>query len=489
MPGKPRRRQKKLPARAARRGTLRLTLVLGALVLVNLYVLVWRDGSSIPAVMNKASVAGEPGALAQAARRGAGDPDLAGPGDLDSAPGEGPATPPGPDDEVDEPSDPAEQVGRWVEGVVGPTDSLGKILKREGLGPVDADPIIRALEPNLDMRAIREGQRYRIHFDDADKVLELEFHVSKVVVVRAFRGADGKLTSEKLATETRIEEVEIGGTIDSSLYMAFKDAGEDTGLVSFFVDVFAYDLNFYVDQHAGDRFRLVVEKEFVGDQFLRYRRVVAAEWAGRAGTFRAFWWQPPGSREGRYFNDKGESVERTFLKTPLKFTRISSAFNPKRMHPVLHVQRGHFGVDYAAPTGTPIWASAGGVIQFRGARGGAGNTVILRHDNGLETVYMHMSKFRAGQKVGQRVRPKEVIGYVGTTGLSTGPHLHFAIKQNGRYVDPAKMKMSRGAGVAKKDRAQFEADTRRLVARLARVSTAPRRPAAGALGGLPSVAP
>src|SRR5690606_10573503 len=108
--------------------------------------------------------------------------------------------------------------------------------------------------------------------------------------------------------------------------------------------------------------------------------------------------------------------------------------------------RGHFGVDYAAPTGTPIWAAAPGRIKFRGRRGGAGNLVILRHDNGLETLYMHLSKFRKGQAVGQRVRAKEVIGYVGTTGLSTGPHLHFSMKKDGRYVDPSKMKMSRGVG-------------------------------------------
>src|SRR5690606_26302944 len=193
-----------------------------------------------------------------------------------------------------------------------------------------------------------------------------EFNASRVQTVRAFRDAAGAMTSEKAEARTRLEEVEIGGQVQSSLYMAFKGAGEDTALVAFFVDVFAYDLNFYVDQHVGDSFRMVVEKEFIGDEFLRYRRVVAAEYAGRAGTFRAFWWQPPGEKEGRYFNEKGESVERTFLKTPLKFARISSRYNPRRMHPVLHVRRGHFGVDYAAPTGTPIWAAAPGRIKFRG---------------------------------------------------------------------------------------------------------------------------
>jgi murein DD-endopeptidase MepM/ murein hydrolase activator NlpD len=464
MPGKPKRRHKKqLAARTARQGSLRLALVLGVLVVINLYVFLWRGGTSIPAVMDKAATAGARSPLAAAVETG--------PGDVDDAPGEGPATAPRPEDEAGATPD---EVGHWTEGAIGAGDSLGKVLKREGLLPPEADEVIRSLEPNLDMRSIKEGQKYRLRRDDAGKVVEVEYVATKLLTVRAVREPTGLLVSEKRETPTRIEEVELGGTIDRSLYLAFKAAGEDTALVSFFVDVFAYDLNFFVDQHAGDRFRLVVEKEFIGDKFLRYRRVLAAEYAGRAGTFRAFWWQPPGAKEGRYFNEKGESVERTFLKTPLKYARISSKFNPRRMHPVLHTVRGHFGVDYAAPTGTPVWAAAGGKIVFRGRRGGAGNCVILKHDNGLETVYMHLSKFRKGQSVGARVQPKDVIGYVGTTGLSTGPHLHFAIKQKGRYVDPSKMKMSRGVGVLKKDRVQFEVDTRKLVARLATISTAPR---------------
>jgi murein DD-endopeptidase MepM/ murein hydrolase activator NlpD len=480
MPGKPKRRQKKLPrGRSSRRGSLRLGLVLAVLVAVNLYVFLWRGGTSIPDVMEKAQVAGIAPLAGTSAALAPG-----GTGESDDSVGDGPAVAPGPDDESDGDGD---EVGRWVEGDVQAGDSMGKILRRENLGPPEADELIRALTPNLDMRAIKEGQHYRLHLDDAGRVVELEFHVSKLLTVRAFRDATGAMTSEKLETETRIEEVEIGGTIESSLYMSFKDAGEDTSLVSFFVDVFAYDLNFYVDQHQGDTFRMVVEKEYIGRNFLRYGRVLGAEYSGKAGTFRAFWWKAPGAREGSYFNDKGESVERTFLKTPLKYARVSSGFNPRRMHPILHVEKGHFGVDYAAPTGTPIWAAASGKVVFRGRRGGAGNCVILHHDNGLETVYMHMSKFRKGQQVGQRVRAKEVIGYVGMTGLATGPHLHFGIKQNGHYVDPMKMKMTRGVGVARKDRPAFERATAKVVTRLAAVSTESRNPIGAigaALGGL-----
>jgi murein DD-endopeptidase MepM/ murein hydrolase activator NlpD len=443
---------------AAGRGSLRLGVVLLALVAVNLYVFLWRGGTSIPDVMEQAQVAG-------AAEGGAGAPeeDVAPPEEGDTA------QPVSPADEAE--GEPGEETGRWVEGQVAAGDSLGKILKKEGLTPTEADELIRALTTKLDARAVREGQTYRLHFDDAGGVTELEYRISRVSSVRVRRGADAALTAEKADVETRIEEVEIGGTIDSSLYAAIKTKGEDTSLVAFFVDVFAYDLNFYIDTQQGDTFKMVVEKEYLGQEFLRYRHVLAAEYSGGAGTFRAFWWTPPGAKEGRYFNEKGESVEKTFLKTPLKYARISSGFNPRRMHPILHVRRGHMGVDYAAPTGTPIWAAASGVITFRGKKGGAGNCVIVKHDNGFQTTYMHMSKFRKGQDVGHRVRQKDVIGYVGMSGLATGPHLHFSVKQSGSYVDPLKIKMSRSAGVAKKDRPMFDAHMGSWVTRLTSVGT------------------
>src|SRR5687767_14049891 len=151
---------------------------------------------------------------------------------------------------------------------------------------------------------------------------------------------------------------------------------------------------------------MIEEKEFIGTELLPYGMVLAAEYRGVAGTFHAFHWQPPGEAKGRYFDEQGRSIERTFLKSPLKYARVSSRFNPRRMHPILHVRRGHFGVDYAAPTGTPIWAAASGVITFRGRKGGAGNCVMIKHDNGYQTIYMHLSKFRKGQDAGKRVRQK-----------------------------------------------------------------------------------
>ncbi|MCP4444358.1 MAG: M23 family metallopeptidase [Myxococcales bacterium] len=433
------------------RGTLRLGLVIAVLVGINLYVFLWRGGTSIPAVMEKASVAGngagtllgsqeqlKPGTAQQAAVPNA---------------GLGMGTP-------------ALVPGRVVEGEVVSGDSMGRILRREGMAASAADELIRALSGSLDLGKIRPGQTFTLRFAPNGELLEFEFQVTKVRRVRARRGPDGKLIAEKLEASTELRQEPLGGEIEGSLYESLQRAGEDTSLVSFFVDVFAYDLNFYVDTHPGDTYRMIVEKEYLEGEFIGYGNVLAAEYAGKAGTHRAFWWQAPGGETGKYYSESGQSVEKTFLKTPLKFARVSSGFNPKRMHPVLHVQKGHWGTDYAAPPGTPIWSAAPGRITYRGRRGGAGNCVIVKHENNLQTIYMHMQGFKRGQKVGTRVRAKDVIGYVGSTGLATGPHLHFAIKKNGHYIDPQKMKMARGAGVAKKHMKRFHVDTAKRVALL-----------------------
>ena len=488
---RPSKRAKRLPpASSTTFGTVRLGLVLGLLVIVNLYVFLWRGDTSIPAVMEQAALAGQKGgdpasALRNAEKRDAAATEPTGAKDSsgdseDESDGAG-ATQPGQADTGKAVPEQSDEDGRWVEGKVESGDSLGRILRRENMTPPEADEVIRALSEHLDFRSIRPGQTYRIHFDDDGRLVEFEFHVSRTITVRARREADGKLVGKKDKTATQIEIHDLGGSIDSSLHAAFKSRGEDAALVAFFVDVFAYDLDFYTDTHAGDTFRMVVEKEYVDGEFLRYRRVLAAEYSGRAGTYHAFYWQPPGSNPedssgGSYYDAKGRSVERSLLKTPLKYARISSKFNPSRMHPILHTRRGHMGVDYAAPTGTPVWAAASGKITFRGWRGGAGNCIVVKHDGGLETVYMHLSKFRKGYDVGQYVKSKTVIGYVGTTGLSTGPHLHFGVKQDGRYIDPLKLQPVRHGGIAKKYKARFLAEIEALTTRLAGISvvSAPR---------------
>jgi murein DD-endopeptidase MepM/ murein hydrolase activator NlpD len=423
-----------------------VVLVLGALVLVNLYVFVWDKSTSVPAVQKLA--------------------DSKTPMTMPSTPLVTPTPIPTPTPQAAAPTAPP----GVIDGKVAKSDTLGRVLKRSGLSAAEADEVIHALAGVLDFKTIRAGQTYRIERGPDGRVRLFELVVSKLQKVRAERGPKGELVGKSDAAEAKLEVKAVGGRIDQTLYGAIKTAGESPALVDFFVDVFAYDLDFYNDTHEGDTFKVVVEKETgKGNELLRYKKILAAEYRGKAGTFRVFWFEPPGGK-GNYFTESGESAEKTMLKTPLKFTRVTSGFDRQRMHPVLHTVREHLGIDYAAPTGTPVWAAAGGTITQRGEAGGAGNLVIIRHDGGIETAYMHLSKFAAGQQVGQHVDAKTVIGYVGATGLATGPHLHFGVRKDGAYVDPTRLVPVHGKEVAATDRDAFKASVDKLSAQLAAIA-------------------
>jgi len=440
-----------------------VALVLGVLVVINLYVFVWDKQTSVGSIKRVADRATPTAMVPSRPLAEAGTP-AAGPAPATAATAPAPIGPPG-----------------VIDGKVGKADTLGRVLKKSGLTAAEADEVIRALSGVFDFKTMRAGQSYRIERGADGRVTSFELVVSKVQTVRAERGPAGTLVGKADTSQTRIEIKAIGGRIDSSLYAAIKASGENPALVDFFVDVFAYDLDFYNDTHDGDTFRVIVEKQLRDDgrsgpapaapggsggsgEFIRYRRILAAEYAGKAGTFRTFWFG-----DG-YFSDKGESSEKTLLKTPLKFQHVSSGFDRARMHPVLHTVRAHLGIDYAAPTGTPVWAAAGGVITHRGDAGDAGNLVTIKHDGGIETAYMHLSKFADGQKVGQHVAAKTVIGYVGATGLATGPHLHFGVKQNGEFIDPTKLAPVRSRTVAEKDLDAFKAEVGKLEMQLAAIS-------------------
>ncbi len=434
----------------ARRGGGLVLLVLGALVVVNLYVFVWDKDTSVGALKREAAAA-KPAAAMPAQPLVA-----AAPAPLPTAPA--PVGPPG-----------------SIDGKVGKSDTLGRLLKKSGLSAAETDEVIRALADVLDFKSIRPGQPFHIERGPDGRVKKFELVLGKTQTVRAERAPSGELVGAADVAQTRTETKSLGGRIDSSLYAAIKTAGENAALVDFFVDVFAYDLDFYNDTQDGDTFRVVVEKELMSsdqpatvDDLVRYKRILAAEYSGKAGTFRTFYWN------GGYYTEDGQSSEKTLLKTPLKFTRISSGFDRNRMHPILHTEVAHMGIDYAAPVGTPVWAAATGVITHRGPAGGAGNLVMIKHDGGIETAYMHLSKFADGYKVGDRIKAKTVIGYVGSTGLSTGPHLHFGVKQNGSYIDPTKLVPVKGQGVPRKDLEAFKAEVARLQAQLGGVSIAAR---------------
>lgn len=226
----------------------------------------------------------------------------------------------------------------------------------------------------------------------------------------------------------------VSGTIEGSLFETINRLGESDELAINFADIYQWEVDFFKEVHPGDRFSIVVEKRFAKGIFVGYGRILASDFFNQGRLIRAIYYDN-GKIKG-YFTPEGKHLKKGFLRAPLKFGRVSSKFTSSRLHPVLGRYLAHFGVDYAAPTGTPIYATGSGVVIERRFQAGAGNYVKIKHPNNVVTTYMHMSRFRPGLKVGSSVSQGEVIGYVGSTGYSTGPHVDYRIQVGGRYVNP-----------------------------------------------------
>jgi murein DD-endopeptidase MepM/ murein hydrolase activator NlpD len=442
--------------------SVRLAAVLMGLTAVNIYVFFFRDDTAVhkvlqPSSTGKSLVDDKARAIEESVPESLGGP-----------PASSKATPRGSDRRGPDGGSaalPVDPDGRVVEGKVGASDTLVNLLAREGFGAVSG-AVVKALSRVLDPRQMRAGDGYLVAFDAEGNPELFEYLPSptlRYIVSPRPDGAGGwQARKEEKALELRMAEV--AGVIDSSLYDSVHKAAESSPLVSLLVDLFAWDINFYIDTHPGDRWKVVVEKQYLDGQFYKYGNIVAAEYGGKVGTFRAFHFNAtPGRGVGRYYDDKGQAVAKSLLKCPLRFVRVSSKFDRRRLHPILHSVRAHLGVDYAAPVGTPVWASATGRVIEVGMRPGSGNTVVISHQGGLATRYYHLARFARGLVAGKLVNQKEVIGYVGTTGLSTGPHLHFSVTRAGAFVDPSKIQVSRDAPVANRT-AYFEAIRPRLAA-------------------------
>ena len=357
-----------------------------------------------------------------------------------------------------------------VEKTIGNADTLGALLAREGFG-AEGGKVVAVLSRLVDPKLIRGGQHYVVRTDEQGAPEAFEYHPTAVTRYLIERQADGSWKGRKVEQPVDIRTVGAAGVVDSSLYESVQKSGEASALVSLLVELFAWDVNFYVDTHPGDHWKVIVEKQYLGGQFYRYGALLAAEYGGNVGTFRAFYWKPPSAKTpGKYYDERGQAITKTMLKTPLRYVRISSKFDRKRFHPILHVEKAHLGIDYAAPVGTPVWASASGRVVEAQKKRGSGNTVVIAHASGLATRYYHLSRFAAGLHAGQLVRQKDVIGFVGTTGLSTGPHLHFSLTKNGAFVDPSKMQVTRDPSVP--DRAAFLDAIRPRVATLKQLQPA-----------------
>jgi murein DD-endopeptidase MepM/ murein hydrolase activator NlpD len=322
--------------------------------------------------------------------------------------------------------------------------TLGQVLPRLKLTAAEAAGVLAALESHFPARRARTGDQLIVERRAGDPaLLRFTYRQGRADEYVVTRGA-GAWVATRRPVELKIEVSRISVEVKDSLYLSLRDAGEDPSLAVLASDVLAWDVDFYRDVRDGDRMTVLVEKTIADGRRLRYGEIQAVEYLGKtAGRKRLFRWTAPDGLTS-YFDDDGQSARRGFLKTPLKFAHVTSGYG-NRSHPLLGYQSAHTGVDYGAPPGTPVWAVGDGVVKQAGWNGGCGLSVTIRHPNGLETLYCHLSAVSVSP--GKPVTQKQSIGAVGSTGLSTGPHLHYAVLRGGAYMNPGQLKVPRDAPV------------------------------------------
>jgi len=259
---------------------------------------------------------------------------------------------------------------------------------------------------------------------------------------------------ERIDRPVRHEVVRLEGRVESSLFGAVEEAGGDAELAVLLADIFQWDIDFFRDLRKGDAFVVVADRRTVDGRPYGWGTLYAARFvnAGRILNAVAF---PGGDGRVGYYDLEGRPLRKEFLRAPLKFSRITSRFSLHRYHPVLHRRMPHYGVDYGAPVGTPVHVTADGVVRFVGRKGGAGNMITVRHANGYETNYLHLSRYARGVRRGLRVHQGQVIGFVGQTGLATGPHLDYRVRHNGKWINPLRISSPPAKPIAKDRLARF----------------------------------
>lgn len=333
------------------------------------------------------------------------------------------------------PSAPPPEEIRVVAGKISKGQSLSAALRLQGLPAEMTETISRRLKPVLNLRRINPGDSYEVRLNAEGKFRGFTYRSSPIDVYQIGLAPSGEWEAKKLDIPVDKYWALVSGEIASSLFEAMDKLGEKDQLTLDFAEIFAWEIDFRTELKPGDRFRIAVEKYFADGSFIKYGQILYAEFKGQAKSVQGIYYRTP-QGPADYFTEKGESLRKAFLRSPLKFTRISSGYSKSRLHPVLGERRPHLGVDYAAPVGTPVWAIADGTVASAGWNGGYGKQVVLKHANGYQSMYGHLSRITPELRKGKPVRQKQVIGYVGSTGLSTGPHLDFRLTKGGSYRNP-----------------------------------------------------
>jgi murein DD-endopeptidase MepM/ murein hydrolase activator NlpD len=352
-----------------------------------------------------------------------------------------------------------------IEGRLGKHETFYQAMARKGVAGNLRAKIIKGLSRVVNFRRVHAGDIFSVKLDAENHLVEADYEKNPFEVYAFVPDIKGgpKAFRKPVFMERRVNKM--AGYIDDSLEKSLLSAGATPDLVRSFKNIFSSRIDMKRDVRQGDSFEIVYEEYFRKGVRAGAGRILAASYSGRAfdRPLQAFYFAEKDGAPGRYFDADGNSLEPDFLKVPLVSYRLTSRFTSRRFHPVLKKYFPHYGVDLAAPRGTPVMATADGRVRFAGWQRGFGRTVVLEHKNGIRTYYGHLSRFGKGIKRGKKVRQKQIIGYVGKSGVATGPHLDYRISVNGRFKDPFKMRSKASGRLSGDTYATFLSDTKALV--------------------------
>ncbi len=341
-----------------------------------------------------------------------------------------------------------------IAGEIRHGESFSQAMKRLSIMDSVRSDIIKGFGKTLDFKVLQPGDHFTILLDQDNSITRATYSSGLLKTHILARNADGSYLASRQAVplEYRIERV--SGVIESSLYSAFVVLGEEPKIIHAFADIFASKIDFNTETRTGDRFELLVEKYYKDDVFVGYGKILVARYQKGDVRIEGYHFTSGNSPAG-YFDENGEALGTWFIRSPIPFGRVTSRFTMRRKHPIDGVVRPHLGVDLAAPLGTPVMATADGKVEYIGRKGGFGKTVILRHNSGYKTYYGHLRGYKKGLTKHKNVTQKEIIGYVGSTGISTGPHLDYRIQHNGVFRNPFGIKFQAKTKLQDKELALF----------------------------------
>lgn len=342
----------------------------------------------------------------------------------------------------------------WREAHFGRGDTVSDLLGRLGASDEETRAFLLGVKPGRSLQMLRPGTAVQARSADDGSLLALRYMADKSRLIGFDKqGAEFKAFEQQLSPAPQQQMK--SGEIRSSLFAATDAAGVSDSVAMQLADIFAGDIDFHRDLRRGDKFTVIYEMFYHEGRAIKSGRLLAAEFINQGRSYRAVWFQDAEGKGG-YYTPEGKNLRKAFLRSPLEFSRVSSGF-AMRFHPILQQWRAHKGIDYAAPIGTQVKATADGTVEFAGRQGGYGNVVMVKHQGGFSTSYAHLSSFTRGLKKGARVQQGEVIGRVGQTGWATGPHLHYEFRVNDQVRNPLTIALPAALPVPAQQLAAFSA--------------------------------